>query len=585
MTASPANAEVLGYPWSDATTLNQSTYDWGYSPCPSNDTGCKLFKYTKNGVEYGESDPWGYYLRNCTSYVAWKLSSLGVSSSYLTGLGNGGQWYDKAANKSGLTRGTSPMVGAAAVKPTSKTDQFGHVAYVESVNSNGTITVSEYNRDLHGNGGTRTGTATAMGFTEFVYFGPLMANPPVGNPPPGNAAPVASFTVPVNDTDLTINVDGSSSHDTDGSIVSYAWNFGDGSTSTATQGMHQYGVSGTYTISLTVADNGGAQSSTSQAVQVRVGELLGDVNGDGKADAVISSPDGNWYVAVSNGSGFTRDPSTWLWLSQFGGSAMRSLLADVNGDGKADAVVYYPSGDWYVALSDGTKFVRDPNTWHWLTQFGNQASQPMFADVTGDGKADAIIAYPDGNWYVAPSSASSFTRDPNTLHWLTDFGGATMRTLVADITGDGKADAVVYYPGGDWYVAPSNGNLFVRDPNTWHWLTQFGNQPSHQLLADVTGDGKADAIIAYPDGNWYIAPSNGISFTRDPNTWHWLTDFGAAAFRPLLASSASLAPTGTADAFVFYSDTGNWYSAPSTGTLFSRDPSTWLWITAFGQNG
>ncbi|HSW66078.1 MAG TPA: CHAP domain-containing protein [Bacillota bacterium] len=178
-----AYADTLGYPWADAPcefgaaggAQCQNTdplktwdkYDWyldkdgdGVFGSSSNRTGC--------GATSGASgecwDQWGYEFRNCTSYVAWKESQWGVADNKLTGLHNGGQWYDYAPSSE---RSTTPRAGDAAVVPGNP----GHVAFVESVNSDGSITVSEYNHDTHGNGGTRTGTASSMGFTEFVDFG------------------------------------------------------------------------------------------------------------------------------------------------------------------------------------------------------------------------------------------------------------------------------------------------------------------------------------------------------------------------------------------------------------------------------
>jgi carboxypeptidase T len=46
------------------------------------------------------------------------------------------------------------------------------------------------------------------------------------------------------------------------------WNFGDGQTSTATNPSHTFAAAGTYTVALTVTDNGGATGSTSKAVTV-----------------------------------------------------------------------------------------------------------------------------------------------------------------------------------------------------------------------------------------------------------------------------------------------------------------------------
>ncbi len=86
-------------------------------------------------------DPWGYFYRNCTSYVAWRVNKNGYS---VPGLGNGGAWY---YNAPGYARGHTPKVGAAA---SFAGGSYGHVAYVEEVYGNGQIRISEYNFVQHG---------------------------------------------------------------------------------------------------------------------------------------------------------------------------------------------------------------------------------------------------------------------------------------------------------------------------------------------------------------------------------------------------------------------------------------------------
>jgi PKD repeat protein len=54
--------------------------------------------------------------------------------------------------------------------------------------------------------------------------------------------------------------------DSDGSIVSWLWDFGDGSTSTTRNPSHTYSSAGNYTVSLTVTDNEGAGGQTSSDV-------------------------------------------------------------------------------------------------------------------------------------------------------------------------------------------------------------------------------------------------------------------------------------------------------------------------------
>lgn len=80
-----------------------------------------------------------------------------------------------------------------------------------------------------------------------------------------NTAPTANFSFGT--SGLTANfTDGSS--DTDGSIASRSWNFGDGGTSTATNPSRTYAAAGTYNVTLTVTDNGGATNAITKAVTV-----------------------------------------------------------------------------------------------------------------------------------------------------------------------------------------------------------------------------------------------------------------------------------------------------------------------------
>ncbi len=81
-----------------------------------------------------------------------------------------------------------------------------------------------------------------------------------------NQPPTANFTSSC--SGLTCNFTSTSS-DPDGSIASYSWTFGDGATSTAQNPSRTYGAGGTYTVTLRVTDNQGAQSpTTSKTVTV-----------------------------------------------------------------------------------------------------------------------------------------------------------------------------------------------------------------------------------------------------------------------------------------------------------------------------
>ncbi|MBU8934013.1 MAG: PKD domain-containing protein [candidate division Zixibacteria bacterium] len=83
-----------------------------------------------------------------------------------------------------------------------------------------------------------------------------------------NDPPIADFSFTT--TDLTADFTDLST-DSDGSVVGWDWNFGDGSTSTAQNPSHTYGTDGTYSVSLTVTDDDGATGSTSKDVSVSSG--------------------------------------------------------------------------------------------------------------------------------------------------------------------------------------------------------------------------------------------------------------------------------------------------------------------------
>ncbi len=73
----------------------------------------------------------------------------------------------------------------------------------------------------------------------------------VNDPPIANAGLDQSVLV-----GKTVTFDGSASYDSDGSIASYDWNFGDGSTGSGKIVTHVYSTAQTYTVTLTVTDNG-----------------------------------------------------------------------------------------------------------------------------------------------------------------------------------------------------------------------------------------------------------------------------------------------------------------------------------------
>ena len=83
--------------------------------------------------------------------------------------------------------------------------------------------------------------------------------------PPPNTPPSASFTSSCSGLTCAFT-DGST--DPDGTIAARAWSFGDSATSTASNPSHTYAAGGSYTVQLTVTDNGGATASATSTATV-----------------------------------------------------------------------------------------------------------------------------------------------------------------------------------------------------------------------------------------------------------------------------------------------------------------------------
>jgi len=105
-----------------------------------------------------------------------------------------------------------------------------------------------------------------------------------------NVKPVAAFSSTVNN--LIVSFNGSGSSDSDGTVASYGWDFGDGQNGTGVSPNHTYAAAGTFDVVLTVTDNDGATDSVTHSVTavVPAGPIAQDAfgrtatNGWGNAD-------------------------------------------------------------------------------------------------------------------------------------------------------------------------------------------------------------------------------------------------------------------------------------------------------------
>ena len=69
-------------------------------------------------------------------------------------------------------------------------------------------------------------------------------------------------------TSVSVNFNGTTSFDPDGTIVGYAWDYGDGSTGSGTTPSHSYSIAGIYIVKLNVTDNSGSTQVSTQTVTI-----------------------------------------------------------------------------------------------------------------------------------------------------------------------------------------------------------------------------------------------------------------------------------------------------------------------------
>ena len=252
-----------------------------------------------------------------------------------------------------------------------------------------------------------------------------------------NQPPTANVNGPYSGmVNVAVAFDGTGSTDLDGSISSYAWDFGDGSTGTGSAPTHAYVAEGTYNVALTVTDDGGLTDAAMTTAAIgTVANQPPVANANGPYAGTVGLP-----VAFDSTGSDDPDGTLVAYAWKFGDGAI--------GTGQNPIHTYAAQGTYNVSLMvTDDAGAMSSNATTATIGMGNQApianangpyngtvGIPVQLDSSGSSDPDgAITAY---NWNFGDGTIGT---GPNPTHTYATAGTYNITLMVMD--GDGAVDS------------------------------------------------------------------------------------------------------------------------------------------------
>jgi Zn-dependent metalloprotease/PKD repeat protein len=234
-----------------------------------------------------------------------------------------------------------------------------------------------------------------------------------------NSAPTANFGFTTNGLSASFS---DSSADSDGTIVSRSWNFGDGASSTSTNPSHAYATAGTYNVTLTVTDDDGATNARTKAVTVSGGGGGGNVLENGVTVTGLAAGAGNQLVytlqvpAGASGlkfvtSGGSGDGDLYVRFGSAPTTSTYDCRSWASGNSETCSISSAQAGTYYVMINAYSAFSGMSLTGSFSS--GGGGCTPS-GTVLCDGSQVSGLSATSGNWtstytLVVPAGASNLS--------------------------------------------------------------------------------------------------------------------------------------------------------------------------------
>ena len=424
--------------------------------------------------------------------------------------------------------------------------------------------------------------------------------------PTGNQPPAANFNATSNGLTASFT---DTSTDSDGSIASRAWEFGDGSTSTTANPSHTYASAGSYTVKLTVTDNGGASHSVSKPITVTAPGNANPVAGFNfttsnlTASFTDTSTDSDGSIAARAwdfGDGSTSTTANPSHTYASAGSYNVSLTVTDN-DGATDAITRSvtvtapPTGN---VLSNGVPATgisgATGSEQFWTLAVPANATGLKFVTGGSNGDADLFVRFgsaPTGSVYDCKSDGSSSSETCNiataqagTYHVLIKGYAAYSALSLTGSYSSGGTGSVVFSNGGLSTGATAKNGDAAPSGSAWSELqNDSGNTTQSNTSLGYSVNNAAYRVaedFSVPSGqSWTLsavdvyAYKTGASASSSPFTAAtlqvWRGRPGDSGSTLLCGSSSANVLASSTDSKLYR--TGNSaYPAPGTATGTTR---------------